>query len=130
MPCAGWVAPSEPLHPGPLPAHTALHAAPKLQNCPPAETLTLTLVQPCLPAVWEVVAGGAELYPGLTAMQVILQVSQHEQRPETPQDCPPALKDLMQRCWSHNAAQRCASAAMCGGCSSCVSACACAVARA
>lgn len=70
-----------------------------------------TLPSPAPAAVWEVVAGGQELYPGLTAMQVILQVSQHQQRPEPPADCLPALRDLMQRCWSHDAAQRCARAA-------------------
>ena len=49
----------------------------------------------------------SELYPGLTAMQVIIQVSQHGSRPDIPADCPPALAALMQRCWEADPALRC-----------------------
>lgn len=49
---------------------------------------------------------GGELYPGLTAMQVILQVSQHSARPDVPEGRPPALVALMQRCWAQDPAQR------------------------
>lgn len=56
--------------------------------------------------MWELSAGGQELYPGLTAMQVILQVSQHGTRPDLPATCPEAMADLMQRCWHADAAQR------------------------
>ncbi len=63
-------------------------------------------MHPRSPAVWELVAGGQELYPGQTAMQVILGVSQHNQRPEPVPGCPPALQQLMERCWSADPAAR------------------------
>ncbi|PRW55899.1 kinase [Chlorella sorokiniana] len=83
---------------------TASYAAPELLTqgklTKAADVFSLGII------MWEVVSGGQELYPGLTAMQVILQVSQHGQRPEPPADCPPALQDLMQRCWSQDATHR------------------------
>ena len=37
-------------------------------------------------------------------------MSQHRVRPDVPPDCPPALADLMQRCWSHDPLLRWAGA--------------------
>lgn len=73
---------------------------------PACPGLTGRLHRPPAPAVWELVAGGQELYPGLTAMQVIVQVSQQQARPDIPEDCPPDLAELMQRCWHKDPAQR------------------------
>ena len=62
--------------------------------------------------MWEVATGGRELYPGLGPLQIILQVSQHGQRPEVPGDAPPALAALMQRCWSPDPTVRPTAAAI------------------
>lgn len=82
----------QPLHSPAIP-HAAAHAT---HAPPPARPL----------AVWELVVAGEELYPGLTTMQVILQVSQSGLRPTIPESCPPALASLMQRCWAKDAAER------------------------
>ncbi|KAL4457609.1 hypothetical protein ABPG75_012474 [Micractinium tetrahymenae] len=82
---------------------TASYAAPELLShgklTKAADIYSLGIV------MWEAVAA-RELYPDLMAMQVILQVSQHGLRPEVPASCPPALAELMQRCWAQDAAQR------------------------
>lgn len=64
--------------------------------------------------IWEILSA-SELYPGWSAMQVIIQVSQHGSRPELaalPPGCPPALVDLMQRCWAQDPTQRPKAAAV------------------
>ena len=55
--------------------------------------------------VWELVAG-EEPYRGMLAVQIILQVAQQGYRPPGPPTCPPALRDLMERCWSQDPAAR------------------------
>ena len=115
-----------------------------------AAATAAALAHPCVlaVAVWELVAEGQQLYPGMTAMQgsrarpgvllpcparaaapaaawahacpqrtrpaapshgvVILQVTQSGLRPTIPDSCPPALADLIERCWHNDPAQRCA----------------------
>ncbi|GAB4814999.1 hypothetical protein N2152v2_002045 [Parachlorella kessleri] len=48
---------------------------------------------------WELVAG-EDPYPGMLAVQIILQVVQHGYRPARPDFCPDPLWELMQRCWA------------------------------
>ncbi|PSC72637.1 kinase [Micractinium conductrix] len=82
---------------------TACYAAPELLSegklTKAADVFSLGII------VWEMLTA-SELYPGLTAMQVIIQVSQHGSRPDIPADCPPALAALMQRCWEADPALR------------------------
>jgi hypothetical protein len=51
---------------------------------------------------------GEEPYQDMTAVQVIIQVSQHDYRPPLPEGCPPRLASLMQRCWHSDSDCRCA----------------------
>jgi len=55
---------------------------------------------------WELVAG-EDPYPGMLAVQIILQVVQHGYRPPRPAACPDPLWALMQRCWATEAHDRC-----------------------
>ncbi len=55
--------------------------------------------------MWEVVAG-MEAYGGMSAWQIIMQVTQHGYRPPIPAQCPTPLAALMQRCWNEDAQLR------------------------
>jgi serine/threonine protein kinase len=102
-----------PLVPSSQSFGTASYAAPELLTegklTRSADIFSLAIV------AWELSAAAAtgaaqELHPGMTAMQVIMQVSQHQLRPEVAPGCPPQLADLIRRCWSQDPAQRCAAA--------------------
>ena len=104
--------PPPPTHPSQS-FGTASYAAPELLTegklTKSADIFSLAIV------AWELSAAAAagaaqELHPGMTAMQVIMQVSQHQLRPEVPAGCPPQLADLMRRCWSQDPALRCVAA--------------------
>ena len=60
---------------------------------------------------WELVAG-EDPYPGMLAVQIILQVVQHGYRPPRPDGCPDSLWALMQRCWATKPHDRCAAHAL------------------
>ncbi|CAI5933798.1 unnamed protein product [Closterium sp. NIES-65] len=56
--------------------------------------------------LWEIVTcGNPFLFEGLKPEQVCCMVNQGL-RPDIPSSCPPALADLMQRCWHHTPARR------------------------
>lgn len=82
---------------------TASYAAPELLSegklTKAADIYSLAII------MWELTTG-SELHSGMGVMQIILQVSQHMHRPEVPENCPAALSNLMQRCWSQDASLR------------------------
>jgi serine/threonine protein kinase len=55
--------------------------------------------------MWSLVAR-ASPHPGSNPLSIIYLVAHQRFRPPIPEGCPPALADLMQRCWAHDAAQR------------------------
>lgn len=76
---------------------TATHASPELLRHgklgPAADVYAFGII------AWEIVAG-EEAYSDLTAIQILVQVSQHDLRPPIPDTCPTPLANLMQQCWA------------------------------
>lgn len=54
---------------------------------------------------WEVVSGQRP-FAGMSSLAVVFHATQHGRRPDIPAQCPPALADLMQRCWDADPLQR------------------------
>lgn len=75
---------------------TATHAAPELLQH--GRMTTASDVYAFAIVMWEV-AAGQEVYPDMTALQIIVHVMQSNGRPEMPSHCPPALAELITRCW-------------------------------
>ncbi|KAL4423545.1 hypothetical protein ABPG77_006568 [Micractinium sp. CCAP 211/92] len=75
---------------------TATHAAPELLQegrlTRASDIFALSII------MWELVSG-TRPYKGMSPMQVIVAVTQRGVRPPVPEDCPPRLAALMQRCW-------------------------------
>eukprot|EP00850_Spirogloea_muscicola_P001579 SM000006S19344 [mRNA] locus=s6:214523:219235:+ [translate_table: standard] len=55
--------------------------------------------------IWEILTGDIP-YAGLTPLQAAIGVVQRQLRPVMPTTAPPKLKELAQRCWSTNPADR------------------------
>ena len=59
-----------------------------------------------LSAVWSLVAR-ASPHAGSNPLSIIYLVAHQRFRPTIPEGCPAGLAGLMQRCWAHEAAERC-----------------------